>query len=275
MDFKPSKVWQTTSRALSEVMDLTYKAHKDAEPKRKYLGGSMIGRDCEREIAYQYHGAPLEPREDGIVGFSGQLYRIFDRGHKGEDRVAEYLRIAGFYLVTHRKDGGQFGWSVLGGRMKGHIDGVILSGPPMPPIPGVDYAKPGLWENKILNHSTFGKLWNHGLKKTKPVYYVQTMLYCAYMELEWCLFTAENADNCEIYCEILPFDAVTAQEMSDRGVRIVQSERPEDLPRCTSDKTDFRCRNCDFKIRCWSEKESKGSNPSEIPLWLVGSNTRG
>ena len=79
MDFKPSKVWQTTSRALSEVMDRTYKAHKDAEPKRKYLGGSMIGRDCEREIAYQYHGAPLEPREDGIVGFLHQR-RVFDIG---------------------------------------------------------------------------------------------------------------------------------------------------------------------------------------------------
>lgn len=269
MNFEPAKPWQLTSQAVAAVMDAAYKAHKDAEPERAYLGGSMIGRDCEREIAYQYHKVPKEPvtSTDGTtcVGFSGRLYRIFDRGHKGEDRVAEYLRVAGFNLVTHRKNGGQFGWSAMGGLIKGHIDGVIIGGPV---LSGIDYAKPLLWENKILNNKTFVKLWNHGLKKTKPVYYVQIALYCAYMELEQAMFTAENADTCEIYTEIVPFDAACAQEMSDRGVRIVQSRSPEELARVAGSQDDYRCSFCDFKKRCWS-KPAVTAEPVATPSWLT------
>lgn len=258
MNFAPAKPWQLTSNAVTEVLDRTYKAHKDAEPKRKYLGGSIIGRDCEREIAYMYHQVPIESD-----GFSGQLYRIFDRGHKGEDRMADYLRIAGFELVTHKKDGGQFGWSAMGGLIRGHIDGVILNGPAI----GVDWSKPALWENKILNNNNFGKLWNQGLQKTKPVYYAQVNLYMAYMELEQCMFTAENADDCEVYTEVLPLDTQHAQQMSDRGVRIVQSNTPEELPRVAGSADDYRCKTCDFKNRCWS-KPAVTVAPVATPSWL-------
>lgn len=268
MEFAVAPPWQVTSKAVSELLDRTYKLHKDAEPKRKYLGGSMIGRDCEREIGYQYHGAEIEPVErDGVtvVGFSGGLYRIFDRGHKGEDRVAEYLRVAGFELITHKKDGGQFGWQAMGGRIKGHIDGVIIGGPA---LTGIDYSKPLLWENKILNNANFNKLWNHGLKKTKPVYYAQVQLYMAYMELEQCFFTAENADTCEIYTEVIQFDAAHAQEMSDRGVRIVQSNSPEELPRVAGSADDYRCKGCWFAKRCWS-KPAVTAQPIATPSWLA------
>ena len=260
MNFAPAKPWQLTSQAVTAVLDATYKAHKDAEPKRKYLGGSMIGRDCEREIAYQYHQTPIDTE-----GFSGQLYRIFDRGHKGEDRMADYLRIAGFELVTHKKDGGQFGWSAMGGLIRGHIDGVILNGPP---IPLITWTKPALWENKILNNATFGKLWNHGLKKTKQVYYTQVNLYMAYMELDQAIFTAENADDCEVYAEVIPLDTQHAQEMSDRGVRIVQSHTPEELPRVAAAPDDHRCKYCDFAKRCWS-RPPVASQPIATPAWLT------
>lgn len=268
MEFTPAKPWQITSNAITAVLDSSWKTHRDADPPRKYLGGSMIGRDCEREIAYQYHKTPIEPvMRNGVetLGFSGQLYRIFDRGHKGEDRVAEYLRVAGFDLVTHRKDGGQFGWSAMDGLIKGHIDGVILDGPKNV---GIDYTKPLLWENKILNNATFGKLWNHGLKKTKTVYYVQVNLYMAYMELEQCLFTAENADNCEIYSEVLSIDTQVAQEMSDRGVRIVRSREPEDLPRVAGSSDDYRCKECWFAKRCWTQGATN-TTPVPAPSWLT------
>jgi hypothetical protein len=258
LNFAPVKPWQETSKLLAEVMDRTWKEKQDAQPRRPYLGGSIVGRDCEREIAYQYHATP----KDEGKGFSGQLYRIFDRGHKGEDRMAEYLRVAGFELITHRQDGSQFGFSALDGRFKGHIDGAVVGGPP---IAGIDYSKPGLWENKILNAKNFGDLWNHGLKKSKPVYYTQGNLYMAYMDLEWALFTAENADTCEVYAEILHFDAQHAQEMSDRAVRIIASQQPEDLVRCSVTPTDYRCKLCDYAARCWAEP-AKPVAPK--PAWL-------
>lgn len=259
MIFSPTKPWQETSKRLAELLDASYKAHKDAEPKRPYLGGSAVGRDCEREIAYSYHGAPIDSD-----GFSGQLYRIFDRGHKGEDRVAEYLRVAGFNLQTAREDGKQFGFSALDGRFRGHIDGVIY---PVSPLGNSDYM---LWENKIVNSATFGKFWNHGVKKTKPVYYVQVNLYMAYMDLPRTLFTAENADNCEVFAEIIEFDARTAQDASDRAVRIVQSNAPEELPRVASAPDDYRCKMCDYRVTCWKHRENEEAyRLSETPPWLL------
>lgn len=256
MIFEAVKPWQTLSVQVTDILDSTWKAKQDAQPRREYLGGSMVGRDCEREIAYQYHNTPRDPNK---TGFSGQLYRIFDRGHKGEDRMAEYLRVAGFELITHRKDGSQFGFSAAGGKLRGHIDGVILSNP-------LNLPPNMLWENKILNNKNFGDLSNHGVKKSKPVYYTQAQLYMAYLELEHCLFTAENADTCEVHAEVVPLDPSWAQAMSDRAVRILKSTTPEELPRVAGDPADYRCKyHCDFRDRCW---KTQAAVAAPRPAWL-------
>ena len=42
-----------------------------------------------------------------------------------EDLAIRWLRLAGFDLYTRKQDGEQFGFSVAGGRIQGHVDGVI------------------------------------------------------------------------------------------------------------------------------------------------------
>lgn len=257
MKFEPTKPWHATSAALTEILDRTYKALKDQEPRRKYLGASLIGHHCERYLGYQFHQVP----QDG-EGFSGRLYRIFDRGHKGEDRVAEYLRVAGFDLRTAREDGSQFGFSAAGGRIAGHIDGVFLSGP-------LEIPYPCLWENKILNNKSFCDLHNNGLEKSKPIYFGQVQLYMAYMNVGHTLFTAENADTCEVYGQVVPFDPAFAQALSDKAVRVVSSADPEELPRCAKEKTDYRCRFCNFRETCWTpQQQAAPSAPAIRPPWL-------
>lgn len=255
MTFEPMKPWHKTTIDITEVMDRTWKEKKDGEPRRQYLGASIVGGPCERQIAYQWHNTPKD--DDG---FSGRLYRIFDRGHKGEDRMAEYLRTAGFELVTHRADGSQFGFSALGGKFSGHIDGIIHGGP-------LNITYPCLWENKVLNHKSWNDLFNHGLQKSKPVYFTQANLYMAYMELESCLFTAENADTCEVYAEVVPLDVAHAQAMSDRAVRVIASTLPTDLARCTCDKSDFRCKLCSWSKTCWQENQAPATT-TQRPPWL-------
>ena len=71
------------------------------------------------------------------------LLRIFERGHRTEDMVIRWLRLAGFTLKTEDAKGNQFGFSVAGGRLRGHVDGVLIGGPD-----GIVY--PCLWENKCL-----------------------------------------------------------------------------------------------------------------------------
>jgi hypothetical protein len=260
------------SEALTAILDRGLVAARGEDKPRDYLGGSRLGVECERALWWEYTHAPKDPGRD----FSGRVLRIFERGHTAEDRMAKYLRLGGFDLATHDRDGRQFGFGVAPHpdtgrpRIAGHLDGV-LRGWAAPA--GFDDDKafawantlpyPGLWEMKGLKDSSFNELAKKGLRVSKPVYWMQVHVYMAYKELAWCLFTAENQDNCEIYAEVVKFDAATAQMGSDRGVRVIRAAQPEELPRIARDQTDFRCRFCDYQARCWAEpaKPPAGSIP--------------
>lgn len=260
MKFEAEKPWHKTTALLAPIVDAAVKADRDSQKPREYLGASMMGDPCLRKVAYQYHQTP----KDADRGFSGQLYRVFDMGHDGEDRVVEYLRLAGFDLRTHKFDGGQFGYCVADGKMRGHIDGVIVGGRT---IPGIGFPYPCLWENKALGASSWADVVRNGIKDSKPLYYAQVQIYMAYMSLAWCLFTCLNRDTGEIHYEVIEFDAAHAQEISDRGVRVIQSASPEEFGRIARERTDFRCKRCDFFQTCWAEKPVANATPA--PAWLT------
>ena len=66
---------------------------------------------------------------DPDAPFSGRILRVFEAGHRFEDMTIRWLRLAGFDLRSHRRDGSQFGFETAAGKFRGHIDGVIVSGP--------------------------------------------------------------------------------------------------------------------------------------------------
>lgn len=81
-----------------------------------------------RALQFEFTATPKDEGQD----FSGQSLRIFAIGHALEDLAVAWLRGAGFDLYTrrgNRPDGGQFGFSVAGGRIRGHVDGIIAAGP--------------------------------------------------------------------------------------------------------------------------------------------------
>lgn len=227
---------------------------RSGQERRQYLGASMWGDPCDRKLGYMYHKAKPDSE------FRPDTLRIFDMGHDGEDRVAEYLKLAGFELLTHGEDGKQFGFSAGGGKLKGHIDGVILSGP-------AGVAWPSLWENKALNEKGFKDAVTKGIREAKPLYFAQAQVYMAYMELQVCVFTVQNRNTGEIHAEIIPFDARAAQEASDRAVRVVSSSDPIELNKIGRESTDFRCKFCDFKGTCWAQPITTQPKPT-APTWL-------
>ncbi len=114
---------------------------------------------------------------------------------------------------------------------------------------------PALWENKCLGSKYWKQLEKERLKKFSPVYYGQVQIYMAYFDLADipALFTAVNADTEEIYTEFVPFDAETAQKVSDNAVTVIRAcEAGEILPRLTDDPTFFKCRWCDWHDRCFA-----------------------
>ena len=266
MDFSPSPHVQT-SVALSKILNAALIDARDQQKPRTYLGGSRLGVECLRALGYEYSRTPKDPDR----GFSGETYRIFDMGHDGEERMIEYLRLAGFKMVTEKPGGGQIGFAIAPHpetgepRIAGHLDGVIVDGPE---IEGA--AWPALWECKYLGDKGWKDTLRKGLKISKPIYYAQVQTYMAYLDLSAnpCLFTAVNRNTGEIYAELVPFDALAAQTASDRGACVVSAMSPDELPRIGKDQTDFRCKWCDYAARCWEEKQASAT----AAPWAWGGN---
>lgn len=263
--FKPeTKFAGDLSDQIAPIVDQRIRERREREPARSYLGASRWGVACERQLGYEFHRAPKDK------GFSGQLYRVFDAGHDYEERVVEYMRLAGFTLVNENDDGKQIGFMVADGKLGGHCDGIIQDGPIKLPYPLV-------FECKSLNDKSFNDTKKKGVKESKPIYYVQIQTYCAYFDIPGGgLFVAINKNNGEIYYEHVPFDALAAQEASDRALRVVKTEAPEELSRISGDPSDFRCKFCDYSETCWSDKPVAAAPTktttnipaAEAPFWM-------
>jgi hypothetical protein len=225
---------------INALIDESLAAEERNRPPRTYLGASMLGDECLRKIVYHYRGTPAKEPE-------GRMRRIWARGHAAEDRLIKWLRTAGFTVVDRGKDGRQIGFKQAGGRIAGHIDGVVTAGP-------VALPYPLLLELKCLNNKSWNDLRKKGLAESKGVYNSQIHLYMGYLDISNCLFGAENADTMDLWWNIIPYDLAEAQRVSDRAVNVLTSgDGP--LPLRIGNSPDFwKCRFCDFSETCWSDK---------------------
>ena len=235
---------------IGDLIDAALTRNRGSEAPRRYLGASRLGVACERALQYEYLHTPVDPGRE----IPGRVLRVFEVGHALEDLAIRWLRLAGFDLYTRKADGGQFGFSVAGGRIQGHVDGVINAGPS-----DLGLRCPALWECKTMNDKSWRDAAKHGLAQSKPVYAAQIAVYQAYMEgsipgisSNPALFTAINKDSQEIWFELVPFDGGLAQRMSDRAVRIITAtDTGELLPRHATTPTHFECKFCPWQDRCW------------------------
>lgn len=215
---------------------------KRATEDRAYVGMSEFGDRCIRRVYYRYSGAPQPP-------ITGEKMRRFEMGHHFETLVCEWLRAAGFIIKTHDSQGNQFEFSTADGKIKGHIDGVIVGGPPVPRL-----RYPALWENKALMAKYWNEIVKKGVQKAEQKYYAQMIEYMAYGELPNTLFTALNKDTAEIHHQIIIPNMRDAQKYSDRGVDVVRALEARSCPPRISAHSDFFiCKQCEFHDFCWSQ----------------------
>jgi hypothetical protein len=244
LDFNHRPKPPSLADRINGLIDGALVAEDRARPGRTYLGGSRLGDPCARRLQYEYLKVP----KDDSAGFNGLQLRIFGAGHAFEDLAVAWLRKAGFDLRTRDRAGAQFGFSVAGGRIQGHIDGVVVGGPE-------GFACPALWECKSANARSWREMVKRGVAVAKPIYAAQIALYQAYMGLTEtpALFTVVNKDTSELWHEAVPFAPELAQAASDKAVRILQaSEAGERLPRIAADPDHPECARCTWQRRCWA-----------------------
>jgi PD-(D/E)XK nuclease superfamily len=230
------------AQRINVLIDAALVTMRQHQPQRDYLGASRLGEPCARRLAYEITHTPLDDGHD----IDGAMLRVFEAGHRFEELSIEWLRAAGFDLRTQRRDGSQFGFTAAGGRLRGHIDGVIVAGPDI----GVRW--PALWEHKALNAKSWNDIVKRGLRVAKPLYFAQVQLYMAYMEVGVTLFTALNKDSQALLHEVISFEPREAQALSDKAVDILRAVEAGELPPRIAAASDFYlCRSCPYARRCW------------------------
>jgi len=219
------------------INQLIEQATPPRENYRQYLGASSIGSECLRKVQYDW----MVDAE-----FPARTLDIFERGHFFEDVSRQHLIAAGFKFAPPE----QLRFEAVAGLFRGHADGVLTDGPP---IPALRY--PCLWEHKCLGAKGWRAVERDGLTGLYAVYAGQVAIYQAYLDLpNAALFTVVNADTCDRLHFLVPFDAQLAQATSDRAVAIIEATRAgELLARISEDPDDWRCKMCGHRERCWKD----------------------
>ena len=83
-----------TTALIAAAIDRALLARQQEQAPRTYVSTSGLGRACLRQIQYDYLAVPKDEGRD----FEPRTLRIFEAGHRGEDIVADWLRLAGFDL---------------------------------------------------------------------------------------------------------------------------------------------------------------------------------
>ncbi len=237
------------SHRLTKVLDDGIIKENKKEKIRNYLGASILGNPCDRQLQYQYTNTKKD------YEFPGSKLRIFDVGHVFEDLAIKWLRSSGFELLTKDSKGNQFGFSFFRNKIKGHVDGVITNAPAE-----LGFKFPMLWECKSLNQKSWKSLVRNGLQLDKPVYATQFALYQKYMNNIFDgindnpgLFMAINKNTSEVYSElVLPGQGLINLHLRRAVIILTNVEKGILSKRITHRPDYWQCRYCDYRDRCWA-----------------------
>jgi hypothetical protein len=206
------------------------------QPPRQYLGASIVGHECRRQVQYRWWCAAEIP---------SRVRLIFERGHLLEAVVKSQLEMIGFVFA---REGLEF--EAFDKVFKGHVDGRVIGAPK---VPGLYLQTPCVWENKAVNAKNYRAVDRHGFASVFPHYGVQVSIYQKFLGLfNPALVTVVNSDSGEVLHSQQPYDADLAERTVENVRTIIEATRKgELLPRAYSDPDDWRCVVCPFRKRCW------------------------
>ena len=227
---------------LNAVIDASIQKEKESQGKRDYLGASIIGKPCSRQIQYIWQNTKTDLGRE----LPSRIYRIFDIGNTFEDLTIRWLKTGGLTLVTEDVNKQQFGFAK--GQLKGHIDGKITNGPEfMKPFPR-------LWECKSMNVKKFSYFQTCGVESSHPHYYSQVQLYMHMMDLKNnpAILTGVNKENGDMHHEEIIFNSKHSKDLIEKAKDIItKTKEHEWMHRRYRSRDAFECRYCDWQDRCW------------------------
>ena len=202
---------------------------------RHHLGASLIGHNCAAYLWYVFRWAKQEK-------FPARILRLFDRGHREEERFEKWLKDAGIKVYAFDTGGKQFRISDHFGHFGGSLDGKAIN------VPDIPKGEMCLLEYKTHGEKSFKLLEKKGMRSSKYQHFTQMQTYMQKEGLKYGLYLAINKNTDAIYGEIIELDEQVAAMSSQRAKRIIFSqERPA---RISQLPTWFECGYCSFKDIC-------------------------
>lgn len=273
-----------------DIMNLRFKEHIESQESefRNHLGGSMIGRKCERQLWYNFRWAASS-------NFDGRMLRLFNRGHLEEHRFIQYLRLAGatvneyserlmyhpesdcYMTIPHRDNFTPpqepeieaqcdevtdqlfhvYRAKGMGIKLKQwrisdigeHFGGSLDGIAQNIPHEKLPPNVDILTEFKTHNDKSFKKLVLEKLKAAKPEHWYQMQVYMNKKEIDFGFYMAVNKDNEGIYTEVVYRETLVGIEMIKKAGRIIHARQPPN--RAFRSPTWFDCKYCDYNRVCW------------------------
>lgn len=226
-----------TDSLLVDIDQWSEEAYDDGN--RTHLGASIIGKSCSRELWYSFRWAKKQTFKSGSKSH-GQMLRLFQRGHREEHHMIEYLKGIGCVFEATPED--QLRIADIGDHFGGSIDNVGL----LPPTYGI--LERILFEFKTSNMASFNKLRKNGVVNEKPVHFSQICVYGYKMGLNWCLYLCVDKNTDELYIELVPIDHDHGRQMIDKAGAIIMAKQAP--PKISMQATNFACKWCSFSDIC-------------------------
>ena len=206
-----------------------------SELPRPHLGGSTLGKECERALWYGF-------RWTTAASFPGRIRRLFRRGHHEEVWFVDDLKAIGLDILERDPvTGKQFLYSDIGGHVGGSADGLGMNVPEAPKTPHI-------LEFKTHSEKSFLDMKKKGVEKSKPLHFSQVQIYMHWQGFTRALYVAVNKNTDELYSERVRYDPIVAKALVEKARRIITATTPP--PKLYADPSFFECKFCDHHANC-------------------------
>lgn len=223
------------------------------EPHRWHLGASLIGHDCSRYLWFVFRWCGSESEavkgatEEARTNELGRRQRLFNRGHREEDRYVEYLTGIGAQVWTKDDNGNQFRMAAVNGHFGGSLDGVCK----LPPRYGID--EPLLLEFKTNGTGKgFTDLAELKVAVSKPQHFTQMSSYGNEYKFRYALYMNTNKNDDDLYVEVVKLNHAQAEQFKAKAEHIILTDQPP--PRLAENPTFYKCQYCPMKGVCHDKK---------------------
>lgn len=230
-----------------EAIKTAMQERQNLEPRRGYLGASLIGEPCARKIWYAINQDKLS---SDLKPYPFQTLAAFEDGHRTEQLIIDRLRmVKGIDLLDRDDNGGQFGFSHFGGRMRGHVDGIIegiLQAPKKKHVLEIKCSGDKKFNEFCKIRESLGE--KKTLKNWNEQYFVQAQIYMHFMQIDRHYLVCALAGGRDMQSCRTEYEPETAMQYIRRAERILDAK---EAPARISNKPDFwQCRFCNYAEVC-------------------------